>query len=134
MAKKDLHFSFYKYENICLHPNIELPEDHFSRPWVIQMIEHEPEKRISLSKVIEQLKPLQPPNKLSLLQYDHQNMLSSTGTFSLVYYIGTFEGSSLAVKRIPIEDCTTKPFDGLKQLAHLNIIRLLHFDKDDVFK
>jgi hypothetical protein len=98
------------------------------------MIEHEPEKRISLSKVIEYLKPLQPPNRLSLLQYDHQNLLSSTGTFSLVYDVVKFEGSSLAVKRVPIEDCTTKSFDELKQLDHSNIIRLLHFDEDDVYK
>jgi hypothetical protein len=115
----------------CLHPNIELPANHFARPFVIQMIAHKPEERISLSQVIEYLEPLQPPNRLSLLQYDHQNLLSSTGTFSLVYYIGTFEGSSLSVKRIPIEDCTTKSFDELKQLDHSNIIRLLHFDEDD---
>ena len=98
------------------------------------MIAHEPEKRISLSKVIEYLKPLQPPTRLSLLQYDHNNLLSCTGTLSLVYDVRTFEGSSLAVKRVPIEDCTTKPFDELKQLDHSNIIRLLHFDEDDVYK
>ena len=98
------------------------------------MIAHEPEDRISLSEVIEYLEPLQPPNGLSLLQYDNQNVLSSTGAFSLVYDIGTFEESSLAVKRVPIKDCTTKPFHELKQLDHSNIIRLLHFDKDDVYK
>jgi hypothetical protein len=95
------------------------------------MIKLKPDDRISLSEVIEYLKPLQPPNRLSLLQYDHQNLLSSTGSFSLVYDIGTFEGSSLAVKRVPFEDCTTKSFDELKQLDHSNIIRLLHFDEDD---
>jgi hypothetical protein len=98
------------------------------------MIAHEPEERISLSEVIEYLKPIQPPNRLSLLQYDHTNLLSSTGTLSLVYKIGTFEGSPLAVKRVPIKDCTTKPFDELKQLNHSNIILLLHFDQDDVYK
>ena len=119
---------------ICLHPNTELPGDHFARPFVIQMIAHKPEDRISLSKVIEYLKPLQPSPKLSLLQYDLQNLLSSTGTISLVYDVGTFEGSVLAVKRVPIKDCTTKPFDELKQLNHSNIIRLLLFDEDDVYK
>lgn len=98
------------------------------------MIEHEPEKRISLSKVIEYLKHLQPPNRLSLLQYDLQNLLSSTGTFSLVYDVVTIEGSSLAVKRVPIKECATKSFDELKQLDHSNIIRLLHFDQDDDYK
>ncbi len=102
------------------------------------MIKHEPENRISLSEVIEYLEPLQllqPPNRLSLMQYDQQNLLRSTGTLSShVYDIGTFEGSSLAVKRVPFEDCTTKSFDELKQLDHSNIIRLLHFDQDDVFK
>jgi hypothetical protein len=120
---------------LCFHPNIELPEDHFARPFVIQMIKHEPEDRISLSEIIEYLEPLQPPNRLSLLQYDQQNLLRSTGTLSShVYDIGTFEGSSLAVKRIPIEDCTTKSFDELKQLDHSNIIHLLHFDQDDFYK
>jgi hypothetical protein len=125
-----------RFINILLHPNAELPEDHFARPFVIQMIKHKPEDRISLSKVIEYLKPLQPPNRLSLLQYDHTNWLHSTGTCSThIYDVGTFEGSSLAVKRVPIdEDCTTKPFDELKQLDHSNIIRLLHFDKDDFYK
>jgi hypothetical protein len=98
------------------------------------MIAQKPEDRIPLSKVIEYLEPLQPPNRLSLLQYDHQNLLSSTGSFSLVYDIGTFEGSSLAVKRVPIEECATKSFNELKQLDHSNIIRLLHFDQDDVYK
>jgi hypothetical protein len=119
---------------ICLHPNIALLEEHFTRPFVLQMIAHDPEKRISLREVIEQLKPLQPPNQLSSLQYDSRNLLRSTGTLSPVYHVGTFEGSPLAVKRILIQDCATKSFEELKQLKHLNIIRLLHFDQDDLYK
>jgi hypothetical protein len=98
------------------------------------MIENDPEKRISLREVIEQLKPLQPPNQLSSLQYDSRNLLRSTETLSPVYHVGTFEGSPLAVKRILIQDCATKSFEELKQLKHLNIIRLLHFDQDDLYK
>jgi hypothetical protein len=95
------------------------------------MIENDPEKRISLSKVIEHLTPIiQPPNRLSLPQYDNQNLLCSTGTLSLIYGIGTFEGSPLAVKRVPLHDCTTKSFEELKELNHSNIVRFLHFDED----
>nr|CAH0103924.1 unnamed protein product [Daphnia galeata] len=134
-SPEELKMMAQQEENEILRGSVKtLPKKHFARPFVIQMIEHEPEKRISLSKVIEYLKPLQPPNRLSLLQYDLQNWLSSTGTFSLVYDVVTIEGSSLAVKRVPIKECATKSFDELKQLDHSNIIRLLHFDQDDDYK
>jgi hypothetical protein len=94
------------------------------------MIENDPEKRISLSKVIDQLTPLQPAIRLSLLQYDNQNLLCSTGIFSLVYDVGKFGGSPLAVKRVPLQDCTTKSLEELKQLNHSNIVRLLYIDED----
>jgi hypothetical protein len=123
---------------ICIHivsfPNIALPEEHFARPFVLQMIENDPERRISLSEVIDQLTPLQPPSRLNLLQYDNQNLLCSTGTLSIVYHVGTFEGSPLAVKRILQDNCTTKSFEELKQINHPNIVRLLHFDEDDFYK
>ncbi len=105
--------------------------EHFARPFVLQMIENDPEKRISLSKVIEHLTPIQPPNRLSLLQYDSKNLLCSTGTLSLIYDIGTFEGSPLAVKRVQLRDCTTTSFEELKQLVHPNIVRFLYIDEDN---
>jgi serine/threonine protein kinase len=119
---------------MCLHPNIALPEEHFARPFVLQMIETNPKKRISLRGVIDQLTPLQPPNRLSLLQCDSKNWLCSTGTLSLVYRVGTFEGSPLAVKRVARENCTTKSFKELRQLDHPNIVSFLYFDEDDLYK
>jgi serine/threonine protein kinase len=104
------------------------------------MIENDPEKRISLREVIDHLSPLQTPmplqtpNRLSLLQYNSKNLLRSTGTLSLVYHVETFEGSPLAVKRVPRKNCTTKSFEELKRLDHSNIVRLLHFDQDDLYK
>jgi hypothetical protein len=95
------------------------------------MIENDPRNRISLREIIEYLKPLQPPIKLSLLQYDNQNLLCSTGTLSLVYHVGKFGGSPLAVKRVSLqEDCTTKSLEELKQLKHPNVVRFLYFDED----
>jgi hypothetical protein len=130
---------------LCMHivsyPNLELPEEHFARPFVLQMIAHDPLERISLRKVIDQLTPLQPEkylqpaaSRLNLLQYDSKNLLFSTGTLSIVYHVGTLEGSPLAVKRVPRENCTTKSFEELKRLDHSNIIRFLHFDQDDLYK
>jgi hypothetical protein len=98
------------------------------------MIENDPEKRISLSEVIDQLTPIQPTNRLSLLQYDSRNLLCSIGTLSSVYHVGKFEGSPLAVKRVLQENCTTKSFEELKQINHPNIIRFLHFHEDDLYK
>jgi hypothetical protein len=114
-----------------LHLNIDIPVEHFARPFVLQMIENDPEKRISLSKVIDQLTPLQPPNQLSLLQYDSKNLLCSTGTLSLVYHVEIFGGSPLAVKRVQLRDCTTTSFEERKQLVHPNIVRFLYFDEDN---
>jgi hypothetical protein len=129
---------------ICIHiftyPNLELPEEHFARPFVLQMIKNDPLKRISLREVIDHLSPLQTPmplqtpNRLSLLQYDSKNLLRSTGTLSLVYHVGTFEGSPLAVKRVPRENCTTKSFEKLEKLKHPNIIRFLHDGEDEFYK
>jgi hypothetical protein len=99
-----------------------------------QMIENDPEKRISLSEVIDQSTPFQPTNRLSLLQYDSRNLLCSTGTSSLVFHVGTFGGSPLAVKRVPRKNCTTKSFEELKQINHPNIIQLLHFDQDSDYR
>jgi hypothetical protein len=119
---------------LCIHivsyPNLELPEEHFARPFVLQMIANDPEKRISLREVIDQLTPLQPAIQLSSLQYDSKYLLCSTGTLSIVYHVGTFEGSPLAVKRVPRKNCTTKSFEELKRLDHSNIVRFLHFDQD----
>jgi hypothetical protein len=120
---------------LCIHivsyPNLELPEEHFARPFVLQMIASDPEKRISLRKVIDQLTPLQPAaSRLNLLQYDRKNLLRSTETLSTVYRVETFEGSPLAVKRVPRKNCTTKSFEELKRLDHSNIVRFLHFDQD----
>jgi hypothetical protein len=98
------------------------------------MIANDPEKRISLRKVIDHLTPLQPAIQLSSLQYDSKNLLCSTGTLSLVYHVETLEGSPLAVKRVPRENCATKSFEELKRLDHSNIIRFLRFDQDDLYK
>jgi hypothetical protein len=98
------------------------------------MIANDPENRISLREVIDQLKPLQPAIQLSLLQYDNHNWLFSTGTPSLVYRVETLEGSPLAVKRVTLQDCTPKSFEELKRLDHSNIIRFLRFDEDDIYK
>jgi hypothetical protein len=117
-----------------LHPNIALPEEHFARPFVLQMIAHDPLERISLREVIDHLTPLQPAIQLSSLQYDSKNLLCNTGTLSLVYHVETLEGSPLAVKRIPRKNCTAKSFEELKRLDHSNIVRFLHFDEDDLYK
>jgi hypothetical protein len=98
------------------------------------MIAHNAVERISLSEVIDQLKPLQPASKLSLQKYDSKNLLCNTGILSAVYHVGRFGGSPLAVKRVLIKDCATKSIEELKQLDHSNIVRLLHCDKDNLYR
>jgi hypothetical protein len=91
-------------------------------------------KKVLQTPELSTLPPLC-PTRLSSLQYDSKNLLRSTGTLSLVYHVETLEGSpSLAVKRVPRKNCTTKSFEELKRLDHSNIVRLLHFDQDDLYK
>lgn len=95
------------------------------------MIEHDPEKRISLKQVIDYLTPLQPKSRLSDMQYDNQKLLSE-GLFSSVYRISKFEeADTLAVKRFQSTAESLVSFEELRKLEHENIVRVLYYDLDD---
>lgn len=110
------------------------------------MIEKDPKKRISLSNVIRLLKPLLHPTnsmmdtRLSVMNYYGSGNLIFDGTFSCTYLVPLANGTSVVVKRVPIDISSTSSefsmnlFNNLKTLDHPNIVRLLDYDHDNSYK
>ena len=126
-------------------PNAELSADNFCRPFVTQMIERDPAKRIALPKVIRFLNPLQSvdsirQNRLSMMHYYGSGNMIFSGAFSRIYLVPLLSGTSVVVKKISLENSSTsskftmKLFNELKTLHHPNVVRLLEYDHDDRYK
>ena len=67
------------------------------------------------------------------IQFDREVRLGQGGYGSV--FPGTFQGNKVAVKRVLLIDATNENEEKiLKDLDHPNVVKLIHFYKDDTFK
>ena len=100
------------------------------------MIYKNPENRIALWDVIRRLEKFILPifsKQIDLLPSLSYVEKTSNGQYSSGLYLS--ESETLAVKRIPIQYCSVKPFiTELIKLNHSNIVRLLDCHEHSSYK
>ncbi|XP_045035915.1 tyrosine-protein kinase Fes/Fps-like [Daphnia magna] len=119
---------------------------HFYQKLLLKMLEYNPGKRISATRVVQELKsikdeltandsnalhyliPVKNATKMEIKIKVHAKL--GKGGFAEVFK-GEFRGNNVAVKIVEINKVNVREEETMKELDHPNIIKLLHCENDE---